>query len=71
MKSATSAALKEGRVRCPACGKEQEDRGRGKTCERCGVSPLPSAAYPHGHSMHWTGYMTPALLAGVRNLNRG
>ena len=63
MKSDTSAELKEGRVRCPACGKEQEDRGQGKTCERCGISPLPSAAYPMEHPMHWTGWMTPGNLS--------
>ena len=67
MKVDTSAASKEGQVCCPACGREQEDRGQGKTCERCGISPLPSAAYPPKHAMHWTGWMTPGNLSFDRH----
>lgn len=42
-------------VRCPGCDKVNPDRGRGQTCERCGLSPLPSREYPEGTIKHWKG----------------
>lgn len=29
-------------VRCPECGDEQADMGRGVKCENCGYGPMPS-----------------------------
>ncbi len=28
-------------VRCPECGNEQPDMGRGVACEACGFGPMP------------------------------
>jgi hypothetical protein len=42
------------RVLCAGCSKEQPDLGRGKTCERCGCSPLPSYTYPSTSIFHPT-----------------
>jgi len=39
-------------VRCPACDREQSDRGQRSTCVRCGISPLPSFAYPRLSQLH-------------------
>lgn len=31
-----------GFVRCPECGYEQADMGRGVTCDDCGYGPMPT-----------------------------
>lgn len=31
-------------VRCPECGNEQADMGRGVQCEECGFGPMPAKA---------------------------
>ena len=40
------------RVRCAACHKAQYDYGQGQTCLYCGVSPIPSYAYPKKSSFY-------------------
>lgn len=47
--SATSGTIE---VQCPACGKVHPDRGKRRTCERCGIAPLPSHSYPRGSGLH-------------------
>lgn len=32
-------------VHCAACNREQPDEGKGKSCDFCGCSPLPSFSY--------------------------
>lgn len=39
-------------VRCFACDHAQEDRGRKKTCEHCGTSPMPSYSYERDNVFH-------------------
>ena len=31
-------------VKCPECGYEQADMGRGVQCEECGYGPMPTEA---------------------------
>jgi hypothetical protein len=39
-------------VRCPVCNRQQEDNGKRNTCERCGLSPMPSYDYPNNSVFH-------------------
>ena len=53
-KSPPSARRKPtGLVTCIACRKEQTDRGQRATCIKCGISPIPSRAYPEGNFFCW------------------
>jgi len=44
--------LPEGMVACPCCKRKQADRGKRATCAHCGMSPMPSQAYPRNCCFH-------------------
>lgn len=43
---------KRKKVACANCDKQHIDEGTSQTCDRCGMSPLPSYSYPTGSGFH-------------------